>query len=100
MTAHKSQKQASAPHKQRTPMSLHKAINWIVSCILLVFAIWSINTSTQGQSLFKQANQLHSDIDLKLVEVKTQLGEVKDACLKAPVVIPQAPVTTTTTTTQ
>lgn len=90
----------SAPHKQKTPISLHKAINWVVSCILLVFAIWSIHTSTQGQSLFKQANQLHSDVDLKLAGITEKLDAVRDACLKAPVVIPTAPVTTTTTTTQ
>lgn len=74
-------------------MSLHKAINWVVSVILLVFAIWSITLNSQGQGYFKQANQLYTETDKKIGDIASQMQSVKDACLNATVVIPTTTVT-------
>ena len=86
MTKHQAEKL-----EKRAPISVHKAINWVVSLILIVFAIWSIMLNADGRSLFKQTTQMVTEIDKKLEDAKKDISTVKDACLKTTVVVPVAP---------
>lgn len=73
---------------------LHRAINWVVSVILLVFAIWSITLNAEGRSLLKQATAMFTEIDTRVNEIKTEVAGIKSLCQPTTVVIP----TTTTDT--
>lgn len=81
------------PKKPEAPITVHKAINWLVSVILLAFAIWSIYMNAQGQSYFKQANALYADTDKRVTDISNQMQTVKDACLNSTVVIPTTTIT-------
>lgn len=69
----------------------HRAINWIVSLILIVFAIWSIHLNAQGQSALKSTVEAINETDAKLVALDAAMQTVKEACLSAPIVIPTTP---------
>lgn len=67
---------------------VHRTVNWVVSVILVVFAIWSINLNSEGRSLFKQSNAVVAEIDRKIDTLTTSLSEVKEVCQKTTVVVP------------
>lgn len=68
---------------------VHKAINWVVSVILLVFAIWGIKLHTDSKELYFEAQQMVNDTDQKIVSLTNDLKDVKTACSQmVPVDIP------------
>lgn len=81
--------------KLPTPLSVHKAINWVVSVILVGFAIWSLTLNADSRSNAKMALQTFGEIDKKLEDAKKEMALIKDACLAQPtVVIPTTPIDT------
>lgn len=66
--------------------------NWIISIVLLVFALWSIYLNTQARSFFNQATQVYDETEKRITDVTNGLSEVKDVCQRAVIV---QPVTTT-----
>lgn len=88
-------KEAFRVFKLENPIGVHKAINWVVSFILVVFAIWSLTLNADSRSNMKIALQTFTEIDKKLEDAKNDLATVKNACLTmAPVVIPVPTVDT------
>lgn len=96
MTKLQEQKKVSAKAKEdfrifklENPIGVHKAINWVVSFILVVFAIWSLTLNADSRSNMKIALQTFTEIDKKLEDAKSEMALVKQACLSmTPVVIP------------
>lgn len=87
--------QHPTPSEQREAARAHKAINWVVSFILVVFAIWSINLNAEGRSLFKQTTFIVNEMDKKIDGITQSLHDVKDACQpRATIVVPAAPTDT------
>lgn len=75
---------------------LHRAINWVISVILIGFAIWSIQLNAQGRGMLKQTTSLIEASDAKIDKIVSDLQVVKEACQATPVVIP-LPTTDTQT---
>lgn len=85
------------PSEQREATRAHKAINWVVSLILVIFAIWSINLNAEGRSLFKQTTFIVNEMDKKIDAITQNLHDVKDACQpQTTIVVPTTPVDTQT----
>lgn len=72
----------------------HRAVNWVVSVILVVFAIWSIHLNSEGRSMYKQTLILVTEMDAKIATISNDLKVVKDLCQPTTVVVP--PPTTDT----
>lgn len=98
-TKHKIQgttrKQVKVSHEDCT--RTHRMTNWIISVVLLVFALWSIYLNTQARSFFNQATQVYSETEKRITDVTSGLSEIKDVCQSAVIV---QPVTTTDTQTK
>lgn len=77
-------KAVRAPKALKTPEDertrIHRAINWIVSVILLVFAIWSIKLNTDTKILYSQAQQAVNETDNKITALTKDLKDIKDVC--------------------
>lgn len=76
------------PHQKARTYSIHKAINWVVSFVLILFAVWSITLNAEGRAQFKQATATFDAIEQKVQDTRNDLMAVKAACQSAPVVIP------------
>lgn len=84
--------------KLPTPVSVHKAINWIVSVVIIGFAIWSVMLNVESKANVKMALQSFTEIDKKLEDAKKEMALVRDACLQA--ASPTVVIPTETTDTQ
>lgn len=69
---------------------LHRSINWVVSLLLMLFALWSINLNAEGRSMLKQSLSVVDDINAQIVEVNNNLKVVKELCQTTTVVLPTA----------
>lgn len=83
-----------APPKPRfdEAQRLHRAINWVISVVLLVFAIWSIVLNAEGRSLYKQTVSTVAEMDKKLSDITSEIKTVRDLCQQTTVVIPTATI--------
>lgn len=73
----------------------HRTVNWVVSVILIAFAIWSIQLNAQGRGMLKQSTAVVEGLDTKIDTLSGEMKAVEAACKQTTVVIP----TTTTDTT-
>lgn len=73
---------------------IHRAINWVVSVILIVFAVWSINLNAEAKSYLKQSVAIIAETDSKLLDFKSDLEVIKRLCQPTTVVIPPTPIDT------
>lgn len=85
---------AKAPPKLDKDEStrIHRAINWVVSIILIAFAIWSINLNAESRAYFTQAVAIIAETDHKLTEIKANVEVIKSLCQPTTVVVPQTPI--------
>lgn len=67
---------------------LHRAINWVVSAILVAFAIWSIQLNAEGRSLLKQTATMIEATDVKIEGIAQDIQTVSEACKAATIVVP------------
>lgn len=75
----------------------HRTINWVVSVILVGFAIWSIQLNAQGRGMLKQSTAVVESIDTKIESLTKSMQEVKDVCTQPPQTPIVVPVETTDT---
>lgn len=73
---------------------IHRAINWVVSFILISFAIWSILLNSEAHSLFKQTVFVAEETAHRLDSISGDLSVLKDLCQTPTVVIPTTPTDT------
>lgn len=59
---------------------IHRTINWVVSVLLIAFAIWSINLNAEGRAMLKETSTLIIATDMKIVEIVNELKVVKNLC--------------------
>lgn len=92
-----SNQQSRTLEKPKT-YSVHKVVNWVVSLVLVCFAVWSIVLNAEGRGLYKQSVQTLEAIDKKLEDTQQVLKDTQSACqTPTPIVIP-TPTTDTTNT--
>lgn len=72
----------------------HRSVNWVVSIILLVFAIWSIHLNSETIGVYKQNTQLFLELDAKMSNINQGITTVTELCQKTTVVVPVAPTDT------
>lgn len=70
----------------------HRAVNWVVSIILLIFAIWSIHLNSETMRVYKTTVQSFTEMDSKIGQISNDIASVKDVCNKTTVVVPVAPI--------
>lgn len=68
----------------------HRAVNWVVSVILVAFAIWSIQLNAEGRSMLKQTTTIIESTETKIDHITSELAETKAACIAATLVVPVA----------
>lgn len=73
---------------------IHRAINWVVSVILIAFAFWSINLNAEGRSFLKQATAIIAETDHKIEAVQASMEIIKKLCQPTTIVVPTTPVDT------
>lgn len=66
----------------------HRTVNWVVSVILICFAIWSIQLNAQGRGMLKQTTTLIEATDTKIESIAKDIHDVSEACKQTPIVVP------------
>jgi len=66
----------------------HRAINWVVSAVLVAFALWSIMFNAEGRSTYKQTALVASEIDAKIETISKDISVIKEFCKQTPIVVP------------